>query len=122
MIRRRVTLATALAVLLLSTAPTAGGASTPAKPGDIRDAQQPIPGQYIVTLKPNADVSQNSQRLSREHNARVKHTYRRALKGFSAQMSEDDALALSQDPAVESVEEDAVVTASTTQPGPPWGL
>lgn len=50
------------------------------------------------------------------------NVYAFALDGFSAQMSEDEALALSQDPRVRFVEEDVVMEALVTQSNPPWGL
>jgi len=48
--------------------------------------------------------------------------YGYAINGFSAQMSEEQALNLSRDPRVRFVEEDSIVEASVTQNNPPWGL
>jgi subtilisin family serine protease len=45
-----------------------------------------------------------------------------ALKGFALQASEAQALAMSQDPRVLFVEEDAVVEGTSVQLNPPWGL
>jgi len=48
--------------------------------------------------------------------------YKHALNGFSVEMSEADAEAMSQDYRVAFVEEDGIMTADATQTNPPWGL
>src|SRR5215813_7531557 len=48
--------------------------------------------------------------------------YGYAINGFSAQMSEEQALNLSRDPRVRFVEEDSIIEALVTQNNPPWGL
>src|SRR6185295_11818544 len=54
---------------------------------------------------------------------RKKHVYAHAISGFSAEMSEEDALALSRDPRVRFVEEDSTMEIVATQTNPPsWGL
>ncbi|MCK6552872.1 S8 family peptidase, partial [Myxococcota bacterium] len=89
-------------------------------------AQNPIAGRYIVVLADaamqTADVDGASRRLSSDYAARVDHTYRHAIRGFSAEMSEADALALARDPRVAWVEEDSVVSIGATQTGATWGL
>lgn len=65
--------------------------------------------------------------LARIHRGTVKHTYRYALKGFSIhEIPEAAAIALSQNPQVEFVEENGEGSVGTTQtityPGGPWGL
>jgi subtilisin family serine protease len=50
------------------------------------------------------------------------NVYAFALNGFSAQMSEEEALTLSEDPRIRFIEEDAVMEALVTQSNPPWGL
>ena len=52
----------------------------------------------------------------------MKHVYANALRGFSAEMTESDAIALSNDPRVRFVEEDSIMEILTTQANPPWGL
>lgn len=92
-----------------------------------------IPGEYVVVLKGQAsaqlsasavaavDASINS--LAAKHNAAVKFRYTAALLGFSAKMTEADALALAADPSVAFVEENGVVQASAVvQTGATWGL
>ena len=88
-------------------------------------ADKRIPNQYIVALGNNVgDVEGEAVRLSREFGGDRNggHTYRHAIKGFSVRMSEQQALRLANDPRVEFVEEDGVVSAGTTQTGATWGL
>lgn len=83
-----------------------------------------IRDQYIVVLKDDADPDVESIRLSREFSGDRNggHTFRRALKGFSVRMSEQQAQRMADDPRVEFVEEDGEVTASATQTGATWGI
>jgi subtilisin family serine protease len=60
--------------------------------------------------------------LASRHRGKVQYIYKHAINGFSVQMSEADAEALSQDFRVALVEEDGIVTADATQTNPPWGL
>ena len=60
--------------------------------------------------------------MARNYRGKVKHVYKHALNGFSVEMSEADAEAMSQDYRVLFVEEDGVMTADATQTNPPWGL
>jgi serine protease len=90
-------------------------------------ALQPIANRYIVVLRDDAgfkaqdfDATQTS--LVGAYRASVVQSYRHALKGFVADMSEADALALADDPMVAFVQEDGVVHASTTQSGATWGI
>ena len=48
--------------------------------------------------------------------------YAHAISGFAAEMTEEEAIALSEDPDVRFVEEDSVVEAVTTQTNATWGL
>jgi subtilisin family serine protease len=89
-----------------------------------------IPQHYIVVMEadaagPAADVSASVARateMSARFGAGLTHVYAHALNGFSAWMSDDRALALSDDPGVKFVEEDQFMTATVTQLNPPWGL
>jgi len=60
--------------------------------------------------------------MARSYRGKVKHVYKHALNGFSVEMSEADAEAMSQDYRVAFVEEDGIMTADATQTNPPWGL
>jgi subtilisin family serine protease len=90
-----------------------------------------IPQHYIVVMDdvaaaaPAADVRASVARateMSTRFGAGLTHVYAHAINGFSAWMSDDRALALSDDPGVKFVEEDQVMTATVTQNNPPWGL
>ncbi|MFY9620269.1 MAG: S8 family peptidase [Pyrinomonadaceae bacterium] len=92
----------------------------------LRKAEKRIPNQYIVVLKDDTDslsVESVTDELVRRHGGKRKHIYKSALKGFSIQIPESDAEALSHDPRVEYVEEDSEVQGATTQFNPEsWGL
>jgi subtilisin family serine protease len=90
-----------------------------------------VANHYIVVLDedatgPDADFGAAAARadevIARTPAARLTHVYAYALRGFAAEMTEEDALALSQDPDVRYVEEDSIVEAVATQTSAPWGL
>ncbi len=61
--------------------------------------------------------------LARVHRGIIGHVYKHALRGFSAEMSEAEAMALSQNPEVKYVEEDGLINATQTeQINATWGL
>ncbi len=60
--------------------------------------------------------------MASRHGGKIKHVYKHALNGFAIELTEAEAIALSQDFRVKYVEEDGRVHASTTQTNPPWGL
>jgi subtilisin family serine protease len=85
------------------------------------NAEGTIKNSYIVVFKDGATASATS--VAEAHNAKVTHTYRTALRGYAATMSEADAKRTAADPAVAYVEQNRVITALETQPNPPsWGL
>ena len=79
----------------------------------------PIPNQYIVVLNddiPRNEVASISFSLARAQRGALKATYTYALKGFSIHdISEAAAVALSYDPRVEFVEENAMGTTGTVE-------
>jgi subtilisin family serine protease len=89
-----------------------------------------IRGKYIVVLDDTAaglrgrssQARQAADLLSTVYGGRVERVFEYALNGYAAEMSEEEALALSEDPRVLFVEEDGVVHAQAVQTGPPWGL
>ena len=89
-----------------------------------------IPQHYIVVMDanaatPGADARASIARataLSTRFGAGITHVYDSAITGFSAWMTDAQALALSDDPGVLFVEEDQVMTASVTQTQATWGL
>lgn len=87
---------------------------------------KPVKGQYIVVLRPDTnekDLKSLARDYALSYTGIPKHIYQHAIKGFSMQMTEESAMALSHDPQVAYVEEDAEVELATTQAGvPSWGL
>jgi subtilisin family serine protease len=88
-------------------------------------ADKRIANQYIVVLKDDtADVEGEAVRLSRDFGGdrNGAHTYQRALNGFSVRMPEQQAARLADDPRVDFIEEDSVVSLGAVQTGATWGL
>ena len=104
--------------------------------------KDPIPNRYIVVL--NDDVVASSSPLearraavaavaeshAQEYRGKVDYIYETALKGYAIELPDEDAaIALSKNPQVQWVEEDAQVEWSQRQIqpnflqfNPPWGL
>lgn len=89
-----------------------------------------IANHYIVVLD-DAVVGEKgaysiapyiAEDMASSYSGKVEHVYQHALNGFSVEMSEKDAEALSQDFRVKFVEEDGMMYATATQTNPPWGL
>ena len=109
-----------------------GGSASSAAPSQgkghenkFRRARKPVPGQYIVVLKDDTrpeDVEFIANQLLVKHQGNTRSVYRHTIKGFSIQMSEAEAEALSDEPSVAYVEEDGIVTAAATQSNAPWNL
>src|SRR5262245_3931894 len=96
--------------------------------GRFRRSEARIQNSYIVVLDADAPgqsgdfgatAAAAAQLLRGVGGARLGFVYSHALSGFSAQMTEAQAVALSNNPRVAYVEEDGVVTAFDTQPNPP---
>jgi aqualysin 1 len=115
---RRALLAAATVLLLPATAAAA--------PAQLVHAGKPkaIDGQYIVVMKPEAgaDATARAQRTARARGGRVRHEYSRALRGFSVKLSDRALADVRSDPAVASVEPDAVISIAATQSGATFGL
>jgi aqualysin 1 len=99
----------------------------PSEPGKFLRQTKPIPGHYIVVLDADMDGDtsarlKTSEDLAVTYDAVITNYYTSALAGFSAEMSEEQAIKLSEDPLVKFVEEDSVMEAVVTQNNPPWGL
>lgn len=127
----------ALAATSAAAAPDDVVASPAAPNGKFLRAAEARPGEYLVVLKGAASASRSADEaaalrvavsstidaLAARHAARVTSRYSDALLGFAAEMSEADAKALAEDPAVAFVEENGAVHASAVlQPSPTWGL
>jgi subtilisin family serine protease len=90
-----------------------------------------IPNHYIVVLDNDAvgrigEAATNARTVSElmpDWAGTVTRRYNHAINGFAAHMTEQQALALSQDDRVAFVEEDSIMEALATQNNPPsWGL
>ena len=96
----------------------------------VRKSAKKIPNNYVVVLDDsvigergdNSIAGYMADDMARMYHGKLKHVYKHALNGFSIEMSEADAEAMSQDYRVLFVEEDGVMTADATQTNPPWGL
>lgn len=90
-----------------------------------RRARKPLRDHYIVVLKHDTraeDVELITNQLLTRHQGNTRSVYRHTIKGFSIQMPEAAAMALSQEPGVEYVQEDGILSASTTRSNATWGL
>ncbi|WP_083969213.1 S8 family peptidase [Hyalangium minutum] len=76
-------------------------------------ASEPVRGQYIITFNESMkkNVGAQAQALAAAHGGEVLHVYEHALRGFAARLPESVALALTRNPNVARVEEDAVMRA-----------
>jgi subtilisin family serine protease len=85
--------------------------------GQVRRAAEPIRGSYIVVLdgRDSMAVANRAGDLARRLGGRVTDTWQHALHGFVAQLTEQQAQALSRDPHVLSVEEDGIVHTISTE-------
>lgn len=84
-----------------------------------------VPGQYIVVFDEgqvaSGAVDSEADDLARRHQGLLLATWRHAVRGFVAQMAPARASAMSNDPRVAWIEEDAEINLRA-QSNPPWGL
>ncbi|MGW1023269.1 S8 family peptidase [Streptomyces sp. NPDC002577] len=128
--KKRIRIAAAISVATAATlvgAVTALPAQAAPAEGTVLAAGSPdaISGSYIVTLKKSAGVkaaSATGKGLISEYGGTVKKTFRTALNGYAASLSETEAKRLAADPAVASVEQNQRVHIDATQSSAPWGL
>jgi len=96
----------------------------------VRKTAKKVQNNYIVVfddeiIGPTGEYSiaqYMADDMAGRYRGKLKHVYKHAINGFSIEMSEADAEAMSQDYRVKFVEEDGVITADVTQTNPPWGL
>jgi subtilisin family serine protease len=91
----------------------------------IRGAGSPdaIPGSYIVVLngrRTQVQARATNQSLATSYDVKVKDQYDASVKGFSANMTEEQAKKLAGDSRVAYVQQNQKITVS--QGDPPWGL
>ena len=95
--------------------------------GTIRgdDAPGTIKDNYIVVFKSGSAesraVDSAAGNLSRRYGGQVRHSYRDAVHGFSARLTEKGARQLAADPSIDYVEQDRTVSVDQANP-PSWGL
>lgn len=117
-----------IAIALLAALTTAGAVA-----GDLRVAQEPIKGQYIVVFKRDAfgvdgDTARRADpvtlvaQMANTHGLQPQLAFEHALQGFVTRASDRQLKALLADPLVDWIEEDGVVSTTTTQSGATWGL
>lgn len=104
-------------VLCAGTPAGASSRSVPVSRTHVRTVAEPIPGQYVVTLRGPAwfDPVGNSTTLTREHGGSVFAVYSHAVHGFAARMTAGQAAAMAADPSVASVTQDGVAHATTIE-------
>ncbi|HYJ90718.1 MAG TPA: S8 family serine peptidase, partial [Pyrinomonadaceae bacterium] len=94
------------------------------------EAANQIQNHYIVLLdernispgRESMVVDNSSRDLAIQYGGTIKHTFSSAIKGFSSQMSREQAIALSADPRVKFVEADREISITGTQTSAPWNL
>lgn len=108
----------AISVIFAAAAPRAL-----ADKGGIRPAKDKVEGEYIVVFKDDVrDLPDVAAEMAKQHGGRVKRVWQNAVRGFHIVIPEGRALALSKDPRVAWVEENAQMFPSSTQStktGPP---
>ena len=99
--------------------------STADLPKYLAAAKDPIPGQYIVTYKgtdkimADSEMDDMSEKLCSSKNGKLMSTYHEVLQGFSAKLTKEAAMEISEMDMIEAVEEDSVVRANAVGS---WGL
>jgi subtilisin family serine protease len=109
-------------MLLACTGVVLAQATPSSQPDSAKNASKDkkIEGSYIVVLKENVDPDKKAKEKEQEVGLKTKHVYKHALKGFSAELSEDKVQKLRNDPDVAYVEQDQVMEAFDQQL--PWGI
>ncbi|HYY43430.1 MAG TPA: S8 family peptidase, partial [Pyrinomonadaceae bacterium] len=125
--KKFLTALTALVLAVCILLPSPSHSQGRAAQGKFRRVAHAVPGQYVVVLNDNAvgrgGVAPVAQALAQAHGGQVLFVYESALKGFAVRLPEAAAQALSRDPRVKFVEEDAQGELAATQFSPPnWGL
>jgi subtilisin family serine protease len=83
----------------------------------------PVPGQYIVVLDDNAvgpkgetsHAAEVADELAATYQGSVLQVFTNTIQGFSVQMSEDEAMAMSTDSRIAFIEEDGEVSTAGVQ-------
>ena len=115
-----------LAVTFVSVLPQSANAQS----SKFRRSTNGIANRYIVRMSDayvDESASEPSVRSEADHlrsqfGGKVREVFSRAMKGFVMEMNEQAAIALSRNPRVAMVEQDAQVSGSAVQGGATWGL
>ncbi len=121
---RRLFVALVVVAVVVLSASAADAAGVSPGPDPVGRPDQPVAGQYIVTLRDSSSsIPGAADLLARQHGGLVLRTFQSAIQGFTVSMSDAQAQALARDPRVAAVEQDGYVHALDTQTSPPsWGL
>jgi subtilisin family serine protease len=119
------TVAVGLAVAGLASTATASEAPSKLSAPAIQGAGSPaaIPGSYVVVLAGNksaAETRVTTQSLAASYDVKVRRQFESSIRGFSANMSEEQAKKVAGDTRVAFVQQNQKITAD--QDDPPWGL
>jgi subtilisin family serine protease len=97
-----------------------------AAPGVVARAKRPVPGSYIVVLKDHDSLrpAARAAELVRPFAGQVTAVWETALHGFAVRLTDAQAKALSHNPFVKSVEENAYASVASSQATDSnrWGL
>jgi len=93
-------------------------------------SENAVDGRYIVLLEERfiplgaaaADIRSHAKDVARSYGASIERNFSSAVKGFSATMTEAQAIKLSKDERVKLVEADREISVSTSQDNAPWNL
>ncbi|HET9140709.1 S8 family serine peptidase, partial [Actinophytocola sp.] len=90
------------------------------------DSVDAIPNSYVVVFKDSVstqNVDSHVRTATAKYGGQARYTYRAALHGYAATMTEQQARTVAADPAVAFVQQDRTVRILDVQPNPPsWGL
>jgi subtilisin family serine protease len=89
--------------------------SAPSTAGDV------IAGRYIISLRPNANQTAKASVVSILGDSIIT-TFSHAIKGYLVDLTPSQLKALKGNIAVQNIEQDRVITISSDQLNPPWGL
>jgi subtilisin family serine protease len=82
-----------------------------------------IPGEYIVVFKPGSQDVEGKANQLLKGKGELRGTYKRALQGFVAGISQADAEVIAEDPSVAYIEQNGKVSITeVTQSMPGWNL
>src|SRR5215467_5293900 len=92
-----------------------------------RRSASPVPNSYIAVLDETENMTaeglvKTSEDLKSEFHGNIRHDFSDAISGYSVEMSEKQARALSQDPRVKYVEEDSWIDVQASQSDATWGI